>query len=347
MMPRPAILLFLFVFSGCLPHSCSRSDSRALLPSDSLSRAIAAEVPEESLELIRDIPLDALLEHPRSLVYNGATGRVYVADTRTGRIASVDGGGDVAETMRDANVSVPYLAGVRGDSVAVFDPGLLQLHIMPPDGRGRTLDLDVDAPASALTYATLDDEVIYVKVVEEDAGGLLIEMDGRGAVVEKHALPGPHWRHAGMLRMWGDTLVSLAGYRPVVDVLLPNGRLDTLQLQGFDSPMLGRSRQFVQGQVSDPPLLTSSAGAAGDYLFVLNLRAGWIQVDAYDRSGRLHRVFVQPDPQPGRRFYPVDIAASEIGDGLYDFFVLLLQPSPRLLHYRTPAAGSPLTVDVP
>lgn len=343
MMPRPAILLFLLVFSGCLPHSCSRSNSRALLPSDSLSRAIAAEVPEETLELVRDVPLDAVLGHPRSLLHDTATGRTFIADTRDGRIAVVEEGSAVAEGFSsDSPFSMPYLVGLRGDSIAVFEPDRQRLRVMDRAGSGRSIDLGIEAPPSALTYAVVADRSIYLKIVDEEGTSRIARIAERGGVADEHELPGPHWRHAGMLRMWGDSLVSLSGYRPVVDVLTPEGRLDSVSLEGFDSPMLGRSRQFLEGHVSDPPLLTSSADPAGDFLFVLNLRAGWIQVDAYDRTGRLRRLFVQPDPQPGRRFYPVDIAAIRSGDGLYDFFVLLLQPSPRLLHFRTPDADNAL-----
>lgn len=333
-MPRPALLLFLLVFSGCLPHACSRSDSRALLPSDSLSRAIAVDVPETPLAFLGQTDLEPVLEHPRTLLYSPSHEGVFIADTRTDRLAFIGADGELREMDVELDSEHPYLSGLRGDTLAVLHPTALRIDFLTDAGRARSVAVDAERSESALSYAVVGDGAIYLKIVKEDDESRILRVNEDGRVTAEHPLPGPHWRHAGLLRLWGDTLVSLSGYRPVIDIVTAAGVVDTLALHGFDSPMLSRSRQFMMGDVADPPLLTSSAAISGDRLFVLNLRAGWIQIDVYDRAGRLQHILVEPDPQPGRRFYPVDLAVSPADAGLFDLYVLLVQPAARLLHFR-------------
>ena len=78
--------------------------------------------------------------------------------------------------------------------------------------------------------------------------------------------------------------MSLSGFRPVVNLLPRDFRdgttPDSLALVGFGSPMLERRYAFGQGDATEAPLLTPAAAPVGDTLFVLNLRPGWVQIDA-------------------------------------------------------------------
>lgn len=333
-MHRSFVVIFFLLFAGCLPHSCTRTPSQALFPSDSLSRMIAAETPAESLEFVAATDLSDRLEHPRTMLVGPDAKRLYVADTRLGSVLSIGIENGAINEIAGLDVAHPYLAGTTGDGVAVLDPFNHVVHLVEDGAVRRSVALEVDVSEHGLTYALAHDGGFAYKIVVEDDTSRVLEFDPAGELLRTHALAGPHWRHAGLMRLWGETPVSLTGYRPVVDLIQLDGSLDSLQLQGFDSPMLPRSRRFVTGDVSEAPLLSSSADPAGDLLFVLNLRAGWVQVDAYDAGGMLRHVFVEPDPQPGRRFFPVDLAVHEASPGVFDVFVLLAQPAPRILHFR-------------
>lgn len=334
-MPRQAIPFWLLVVAGILLSACSRPDTHSLLPADSLSRAIASELPEIALELIAATDLEPLLEHPRTLLHDPAMGRTYIADTRANRIAVVDPTGTVREVFAEAGIEHPYLAGLRDGAIAILEPSVPRVHFYDADTLLRIVSIDAPLEEQALTYAAVNDESIVIKIVEEGESSRVLKIDDDGRAVAQHSLRGPHWRHAGMMRFWDGIPISLSGYRPVIDRISTDGTVDSLALLGFDSPMLSRSRRFVTGDISDAPLLTSSADVAGDHLFVLNLRAGWIRVDVYGADGLLQRVLIEPDPQPRRRFYPVDLAVSEAADGSFDVFVLLVEPAPRLMHFRT------------
>jgi len=108
---------------------------------------------------------------------------------------------------------------------------------------------------------------------------------------------------------------------------------DSLSLVGFDSPMLDRSRAYAQGDVDKPPLLTASAAPVGDTLFVLNLRPGWVQIDAYDRQGRLLRRLVERHDAGNSDFYPVDLDARRTNGG-YAFAVAVRSPDPQVEVFR-------------
>ena len=137
-----------------------------------------------------------------------------------------------------------------------------------------------------------------------------------------------------MLRAWGDTVLSLRGYRPVIDVVTPEGRLDSMSLVGFDSPMLARSRMFLQGVLDRPPLLSSSAATCRDFLFVLNMRPGWLRMDVYDRRGILNHVLTEPDPVFDQSFFSTDVAVECSTPGAYQLAVTIAQPQPRIDLYR-------------
>jgi hypothetical protein len=108
---------------------------------------------------------------------------------------------------------------------------------------------------------------------------------------------------------------------------------DSLALVGFDSPMLERSYAFGQGDATEAPLLTPAAAPAGDSLFVLNLRPGWVQIDVYDRQGRLQRRLVEPHDEGSPNFYPLDLDVRRTAGG-YIFAVTVRSPEPRLEVFR-------------
>jgi hypothetical protein len=131
--------------------------------------------------------------------------------------------------------------------------------------------------------------------------------------------------------------VSLSGFRPVVHRLPPDfsaeTQPDSLSLVGFDSPMLDRSYAYAQDDVDKPPLLSASAAPVGDTLFVLNLRPGWVQIDAYDRSGRLLNRLVERHDAGDSNFYPVDLDARRTDAG-YKFAIAVRSPNPQIELFR-------------
>jgi len=323
------------VLAGCLPSACNREASRALFPADSLSRAIAAQMTPDTLRFAWQTAASEAqsLEYPRTLAF-GPDGQLYVADTKAGRLLVLDTTGAVVGSVREEDWSYPYLAGHRGDSIVVFQPDLHRLDVVH-DGRVvRRRPTPTDLPEDALQYAAVTDSAAYLKVVSEQADNVLARLDAQGAYAARIALPGPRWRHAGLLRPWGDSLLSLSGYRPVVDVLTADDTLDSLRLVGFDSPMLARSRTFLRGDTHEAPLLTASAAAAGDYLFVLNMRPGWLRIDVYGRDGRLQQVFTQPDPGYDKQFYPMDLAARQLDADHVALAVAVAEPEPAVYLYR-------------
>ena len=336
LVPSCVLMSLALVLAGCLPSACNREASRALLPADSLSRAIAADVTPDTLRAVWQTsgPEDDPLEYPRTLHF-GPGGRLFVADTKQGRVLVLDATGTVVDVISGDDWTYPYLAGSRGDSLFVFHPDLHRLDVVLEGRVVRRTATPADLPDDALQYLAVADSAAYLKVVSEEADDFLARLDEEGAYAARIALPGPRWRHAGLLRPWGDSLLSLSGYRPVVDVHTPGGPLDSLALVGFDSPMLARSRAFLLGETHEAPLLTASAAPAGNHLFVLNMRPGWLRVDVYDRTGRLQQVFTQPDPGYDKQFYPTDLAARR-GDAPGDVVlaVAVTQPTPEVRLYR-------------
>ncbi len=357
-----AVLLVLL--SGCLPYSCRREESTALMPADSASRQIAALVEADTLEHLWSV--EEPLDYPRTVRFgavplsgpdDGAV--IFVGDVERNALLSFDETGALQREVSD--LSIPYVAGVRNDTVAVFSADAAAVHFLVDGQIARSISIeDPDRSNRALLYAAYGKDLFYKRV---DETGVIARVDRRGRMIDRYPLPGPQWRHAGLLRMWGDTLVSLSGYRPVADLLAgkrdrlvgdtsrqstntsrtagdtsrtagdSSPRLDTLALQGFDSPMLARSRAFMLGDVTEAPLLTSSAAPAGDLLFVLNMRAGWLQVDVFDREGRLQNRLVERDQAYQKSFFPQDIDVRKAGDGTYQIVVVVSEPSPQLRLY--------------
>ncbi len=332
------------LLTGCLPSSCRREESRALFPSDSLSREVAALVQPDTLRPAWRAGADKLdgLAHPRTLLF-APDGSLYVSDVESSRLYVLSSEGRFLRSFELPEVKYPYLAGFKQDTLLIFSPDARKILFVRNDRVARSIDTPADLPgADALQYVTASDRGIFFKTVGADREGYVVSLQDDGEIVDGEVLYGPFWRHAGLLRLWGDTLVSLSGYRPVVDLVYPGSHVDTLALLGFDSPMLARSRSFALGRIDQGPLLSSSASAVGDRLFVLNLRPGWLQVDLYDRTGRLRDVLVQQDPGFDRNFYPVDLAVRRSDSGDYLIAVAVSTP-PEIRAYRwqPPAILSP------
>jgi hypothetical protein len=300
------------ILSGCLPSSCRRIESRAISSADSLSRAVAAEFVPDTLVLRAKSTGtdDAPLEYVRSLVY-GSDGLLYAADAAADALYIIDETGSVTRTVESELFSYPYVAGAESDSVIIFSPGRGRMQLLFGDEVKDVASLPADLPdRSLLQYAHRMDGVSYVKLLGDGFEGYVGAVQADGSIRRIADLSGPAWRRAGFLRSWGEMLISLNGYRPVIDIVRPDGALDSLRLRGFDSPMLSRLRLFELGEIDAPPLLSAAASALGDSLFVLNMRPGWLQVDVYDRSGELRAILTQPEPGFNRDYYPTDIAVT-------------------------------------
>ncbi len=337
--PHRALLVFLLVLCGCLPSSCRREESRALSPSDSLSRRVAADTPEDTLAVVwtrtsRDI--DALA-YPRTTLF-GPDGRLYVSDAQAAQVFVLDNAGNVAETIA-GDFQAPYLAGFLDDTLAVFSPAVDRFDLVAEGRVVRSVSINArTADRTLLRYASVWGEGFAFKGTSDETPPFVLYMDRHGRKTDSLALPGAFWRHAGLLRNEGDTLLSLNFYRPFVYRLVPERSglvLDTVRLVGFDSPSLARTRLFMRGEVSEPPLLAAAAAPADSLLFVLNIRPGWVQVDAYTRAGNLVRRLIQPHPGPQRDFFPIHLDARARAGG-YDIAVVFTRPEARvtLFHWN-------------
>ncbi len=343
-----SILLPFLLLLGCLPSS-GRKNDRSMSAADSASVRFAATVPVDSLELGWEAAArpDDPMPLPTTLgwVGEGDTAKIAVVETQGASIRLFTASGRVSRHIATGGgaESYPYLAGVRGDSAVVLERGTHRLAFVPLDSSGVARRIPVPDSAAA---ALVTDSSIYVRTGGGAEGhpAFLMRLGARGQVVETHAFRGQPWRAAGFLRDWNGRVLALSGYRPVIDVLAPGAGprapLDTLALGGFSSPELMRSAQFMRGDVEQPPLLTSTAAALGDRLFVVNMRDDHVRIDVYDASGRLQRVLVQRKPWTSLQYFPVDMDVRQVG-GTVEFAVLMQRPSglvqqadSRVLLYR-------------
>ena len=354
-MPRAlfALLLASVLLAGCLPSSNQRKLNRELFASDSLSRTIAESVPVDTLAFVRRVvpPPEAILEFPTSFALL-PDGRIVVAETRRGALVYFDAEGAYRSAFQWESFSFPFLAGTRGDTVAVLNRGSYRVDLVVGDDVVRSVAVPEERNGNAL----LTERGLFYKTAPEDEGARLYHLGLDGEERARYDLAGPYWRHLGFLRSWGDSLLVLSGYRPVVDVLTPETApgavLDTLTLAGFDSPQLERSRLWAVGDVDEPPLLSPAAAAVGDRLFVLNARPGWVHIDVFRRDAGpdgprllLERSLMQPDPRVDNDFYAVDLAARRVAGGI-EFIVLTTKPAPGLTFLRwTPDGDAVASLD--
>ena len=332
-----APLALLLLLAGCLPSSCTRTESQAIAPVDSLSRQMATQMTPDTLRLVRRMagPPEAPLAYPRTVLF-GPDGRLFAGDAERNSVYTFAPDGTFLDEITWDGAAIPYLAGLRGDTLLVFSPEARRIDFIRRGVSVRHVATPDDLPEGPLQYATATDEAVYVKVTAKNFAGYLARLDAGGRVSARVPLPGSEWRHAGLLRAWGDSLLSLSAFFPIVDVLAPDlaTPLDSMALLGFDSPMLRRTFAFRQGEARQAPLLSSSAAPADDWLFVLNLRPGWLRIDVYDRTGRLQHILVEGEPAYDKQFYPIDLAARRSETGGYELAVALLEPVPEIRLYR-------------
>ena len=302
-------LVAALVLAGCLPSSQKETD-RSLAPGDSASLARADAAPVDTLQRVwtARAPESDPMAIPTTLAWWDDV--LAVVETQNGSVRVFDDAGAYRRRI-DLGLegAFPYLAGVRGDTVVVLARGLDALVWVTDAGVARR----VAVPPSTAALATPERLAVRVGGGASDAPAEVLTIGDGGAVRARAALAGPAWRASGFLRAWGDTVLALSGYRPVVDVVAPGARPDTLALDGFASPQFARSAQFMRGDADEPPLLTSSAAALGRRLFVLNLRGDHVRVDVYGRDGVLERALVSPRPWAPTDAVPLDLAVRQRG----------------------------------
>ena len=333
--PSALLALCMLLATGCLPSSQRQTD-RSISAADSASVALEATVPVDTLALAWEAAAraDDPMPLPTTIGWlfpDSSGAQLVVVETQQGSVRLFTPSGRQGKHVATGGgaAAYPYLAGTRGDSAAVLERGASQLAFVPLDSSGAVRRIPVPAGASA-AFVTDTSIVVRTGGGADAAPAFLSRLDERGRVVARHPLRGPPWRGAGFVRPWGDRVLALSGYRPVVDVLRPGrptgAALDTLALVGFASPELSRSAQFMRGDVDQPPLLASSAAALGDRLFVLNMRDDHIRVDVYGRGGRLERVLVSARPWQSLAYVPVDLAVRQT-DLATEIAVLMQRPS--------------------
>ncbi len=337
---RASAVGLLLALQACLPSS-QKENSRAVSPADSASIALAETVPVDTMAQVwtARAPEADPMPVPSTLAWVGDA--LAVVETQQGSVRRFTAGGAYLDRTDLPAESIPYGAGVRGDTVVVLARarGAL-LWVVPGEGVVRELP----APAGA-TAALAAPGLLAVRVGggPDTLAPAVVRLDERGAETVRQPLAGPGWRSIGFLRQWEGAVAALSGYRPVVDRVALDGAglspADTVALVGFASPQLPRSSQFTRGEVDEPPLLTSSAAVLGGRLFVLNLRSDEVRVDVYDRDGRLQRVLVSPTRGP-ETDVAFDLAVRRAGRAV-ELAVLmarppgvLQQPENRVLLFR-------------
>ncbi len=338
------LLLCGLLLAGCLPGQ-QRTTPRELFPADSLSRQIAEAAQVDTLEVVWRAEAPNQVRFPLTLNWSGSG--IFVADAQQGALHRFDEEGNHQAGFEDGALQYPFIAGVQGDTVVVLSRGREHLALvnMGP-GAEPALVGTVPIPAGRNPVAAVHADGFVVKVADQNDGSRLIDLDRSGRERATYPLSEPFWRHIGFVRVWNETVLSLSGYRPVVGVLPlgapPLTPVDTLALRGFDSPQMARSRQFVMGDIREPPLLVPSAVPVGDRLFVLNARAGWVHVDVFTHAGdylMLERTLLSPRPDLGRNFFAADLAVKRVGNG-YDIVILENRPQPALVRYRWLPGGN-------
>lgn len=315
---------------------------------DSLSRQIAAAIVPDTLQYdgAASGTDDHRLEFPRTIRFT-RLGAVLVSDAQRNSIFQFDAAGTLQWEAAWPGASVPYLAGMRGDTAIVFSPGSRRIDYLVRGAPVHTIHTPDSLPETALQYVVFAGTALYIKVAGKRVAPWLARMDEDGRIQAQRRLGGSTWRNAGPLRARGDSLMSFNGFFPMVDILPLSlaGPADSLALLGFDSPMLARTYSFAQGKGRGAPLLASSAALSAQWLFVLNLRPGWLRIDVYDRAGRLHHVLLQPDPGYNREYYPIDIAVRRDGDTRFRIAVAVVEPEPavHLYTWHTGSASSQTT----
>jgi hypothetical protein len=334
----------LLMAGGCLPHSCAGAGpSRALLPADSLSRRVARSAPMDTLRRVwrTEASEDVPLRFPRTAVLlppDQRTGEaaLAVSDARRGVLLFFSKRGQLVRTVRSDSFAAPYLVGQRADTLLVLSPEPRRVHFVEGGAVRRRVTLALPPPEEApLLWATTAAGALFAKTVDGEGRATVTRHGWNGHATAQHALGPPRWHHAGPLRVWRDSLLSLSGFRPVAH-RLPSS-LDTaraLRLTGFDSPMLPRTRQYAEGDTRQPPLLLPDAAPAGSLLFALNLHPGRLRIDVFGPGGRLEARLTSPGPPRSEDVYPRALAVRRRAGGGDGLAVALTAPRPAVALYR-------------
>lgn len=326
--------------SGCLPSGCGTGSFDEITPADSLSRALAQDTPVDSLYRVRQVESTGAqpIGYPRTL-HHRPDGSLIVSDAERNSLHHIAADGTYDREVASTRFDVPYLTGVVGDTIWVFNAesdvlvGVVDDEVL--DDAGFAIER---ADEASLAYTAAHPDAFYLKLLGEEIGSTIYQYDWDGTMQTAYTLPQEYWRYAGFLRVHNDEVWSLSGLRPVVDRLpldlsTAPSTPDTLALRGFDSPMLERSYAFLRGDTHQPPLLIPSVDLIDDRLFVLNVRSGWIQVDVFGDDGALQRRLIEANPQPNRDFFPQDLSVHSHEEG-YDITIAVSDPAPMVVTYR-------------
>ncbi len=320
-----------------------------MTPADSLSRSRAAAITPDTLVLEATLrgPDSAAMAYPRTLMFSDA-GNLYVSDVERSSIFRFSDEMDWEEEITWPGVDTPYIAGLRGDTIVTFNPVGRTFDVIINGQREITIPAPYSMPEDALQYATASASALFLKVVPKDKPAYIVRMRYNGDADRQWMLKGSQWRNAGMLRLRGDSLLSLSAFYPIADVtsLSENTGINHLSLAGFDSPMLHRTRAFDAGRGRGAPLLMSSATWHGQTLYVLNMRPGWLRVDMYDSDGILRGILVDGHPVLHKAFYPMDIAVRAHGAGI-QVVVAVIDPNPEVRVYAQEPAPDRAVVQPP
>jgi hypothetical protein len=227
--------------------------------------------------------------------------------------------------------------------MVVFTPADPRILLILDERLERSFPIPDDRPSNnGLQYVTAGDEGFFYKVIQDDYEGYIASLDGSGSETGRVKLTGDYWRYAGALRLWSGSLISLSGYLPQIYQIqrtVGTMQIDSMALYGFDSPILSRTRQFMLGDLTQPPLLTSAAAGLDDHLFVLNMRPGWLRIDVYNDSGTLEAILTQPNPEFNTEYFPSDISVRKVDDTPeYEFAISIVEPVGRVDRFRWRAA---------
>ncbi len=240
----------------------------------------------------------------------GPDSLIWVGDLGTHSIRRF--GPDGEEEEATTGFSFPYLTGQTTDTIAVYDAGSNRLVSIEEPDRGIDLPPLNGEAASLSRQIVLMGGAVYVKDARPPVA-VVRKLAATGWVERTDTLPGPSWHHFGVLRTWLGKIVSASSYRPVLYTLDPSGGLDSLRLQGFDSPMLARIRAFSIGDVKEPPLVISGVYGTSEGLYLINVRPGVIRIDVFDTDGKIERILQYEEPEP-TTFTPFDLIVRNEGD---------------------------------
>lgn len=306
-----ALLAAFLILSGCSPFG-DRTEPTELFPADSVSRAIAADVSPAELQLLQRIQTQE--SSFWGSIQFGPDSLIWIGDLATSSIRRFALDGTEQSALASEHLVYPYLAGASGDSVYVFDVGRESLLLIDSGAIETVTELPARVGGNQLSrFVAVRGGVAYVKDTGAADQATMATVSGDGSV-RRSVLPGPSWRYHGIMRSWGDRVMGVASYHPMLYMFDDDAGLDSLRLSGFDSPMLARSRSFALGETDQPPLMISGAAAIDDLLYVINVRPGIIRIDEYDVNGDLQRVFQRESPEPDP-FTPVDLIVLPDTDG--------------------------------